>query len=329
MTSSKNTNRSEQSILVTGGAGFVGKNTVKLLLECGYSKITVIDNFSNSARDSLDFAKDKLTIFENDITDFNSIKEIFSTNKFTQVLHLAACTSVEESVKNPVGSRQNNISGFHNILELSRLFEVKSFVYASSAAVYGFSQELPLSENLELIPQSPYGFEKLVNEQYAALYDRLYGFKSVGLRYFNIYGYGQNPTSPYSGVITKFVDSAKSNINFKIYGSGNQTRDFIHVTDIARANLLALELYPAEPIVTNVCTGSETTLLELIEIITSNIKCDCKTDFLPEKIGDIKHSVGNNTKALDLLSFSSSVKIQEGIGTILTLLPRELLQKNV
>ena len=219
-------------VLVTGGAGFIGSHTVEGLLEAD-ARVRVLDNLSTGKRSNLPPHK-HLDIQVGDIRNPNDVA--MAMQGITHVLHLAAQVSVQASVESPPTSCSQNILGFVNVLHAARQQKVKRFVYASSAAVYGIPESVPLAENAELKPISPYGLEKYVNEQYATLFHSLYGFPSLGLRYFNVFGPRQDPKSPYAGVISKFIERISEQRPLTVFGDGLQTRDFIFVKDIARAN---------------------------------------------------------------------------------------------
>ena len=188
-------------VLITGGAGFIGSHTAEALLETGAS-VRILDNLSTGKRENLPADK-RLELQVGDIQNQNDVTEAMAG--ITHVLHLAAQVSVQASVEDPATSCSQNIQGFVNVLSAAKAQQVKRFVYASSAAVYGIPQHVPVAEKDALQPISPYGLEKSVNEQYAQLFHSLFGFESLGLRYFNVYGPRQDPTSPYAGVISKFL----------------------------------------------------------------------------------------------------------------------------
>ena len=225
------------NVLITGGAGFVGSHTAELLLNNGHS-VRVLDDFSSSKRNNLPKYTD-LEIVEGDIRDTNCVRK--SLRDITHVLHLAAQVSVQASNTDPLKSNSINLTGFLNVLHEAMNAKISRFVYASSAAVYGIPDQLPLTEFSSVQPTSIYGVEKAANDEIARIYNSLYGTLTLGLRYFNIYGTRQNIASPYTGVITKFIQNIETREPLMIYGDGRQTRDFIHVKTIARINILALQ----------------------------------------------------------------------------------------
>ena len=224
-------------VLVTGGAGFIGSHSVEHLLDQNIP-VRILDDFSAGSRQYLP-AHSLLEIQEGDIRDCRSVKK--AMEGMTHVLHLAAQVSVQASVDDPPRSCATNIGGFVNVLEAARSNGIQRMVYASSAAVYGRPEQLPLTETSEPRPCSPYGLEKYVNDQYATLFAKEFGISLLGLRYFNVYGPRQDPQSSYAGVISKFISMIEQEQPLSIFGDGTQTRDFIFVKDIAKANVHALQ----------------------------------------------------------------------------------------
>ena len=300
------------TILVTGGAGFIGSHTVDLLLAQNHS-VRVLDNFSNGSRSNLPEAHDKLDIIEGDITCEQDVKH--AMQGVDQCIHLAAQVSVVSSVEDASFSAQQNILGFVNIIEAMRKQNVSRLVYASSAAAYGNPVELPLNENSALSPESPYGLEKKVNEQYAELFLNLHKLSACGMRYFNVYGPRQDPKSPYAGVIALFVERIKNKQGLTIFGDGLQTRDFIFVHDVARANLAALQSDFNGAC--NVGTGSSVTLLKLIDVLEELCGWQVEKHFDAPREGDIVHSAAVVERLNKSLGFTAQVKLYEGLQALL------------
>lgn len=300
------------TVLVTGGAGFIGSHTVDLLLDQGLA-VRVLDNFSNGSMTNLPVSHSKLEIIEGDITDRSDVDR--SMEGVDQCIHLAAQVSVVSSIEDASFSAQQNIIGFVNIIEAMRKWDVTRIVYASSAAAYGNPIELPLSEDSALRPESPYGLEKKVNEQYANLYLKLHKISSCGLRYFNVYGPRQDPKSPYAGVIALFVERIKNKQALTIFGDGLQTRDFIYVGDVAQANFAALQSnYNG---VCNVGTGQSVTLLQLIEVLEQLCGWQVEKKFDLPREGDIVHS-GAIVDCLNReLDFTAQISLQDGLHSLL------------
>ena len=300
--------------LVTGGAGFIGSHTVEHLLG-KEQQVVVLDNFSSGKRENLPEFHRYLTVLEGDIRDSAIVTE--AANGITHCLHLAAQVSVVKSLEDPVDSATHNILGFINVLNAIKKNNVKRFVYASSAATYGNPANLPLVETEQLKPESPYGLEKQINELYVELYKELYDVSCCGLRYFNVYGPRQDPRSPYAGVIALFADAVLGKKPLKIYGDGSQTRDFVFVDDVARANLAALGSEYEGTV--NIATGSTVTLLELIEVLEMIVGHSCEKAFRPEREGDIKHSAAVVDTLEQTLKVTAKHSLEEGLRELLSI----------
>ncbi len=303
-------------ILVTGGAGFIGSHTVDHLLAHD-QKVVVLDNFSSGRRENLPDSHPLLAVIEGDIRDASAVAE--AADGVTHCLHLAAQVSVVKSLEDPVDSATHNILGFINVLNAVKKNNAKRFVYASSAATYGNPKTLPLPESEPLGPESPYGLEKQINELYVKLFKELYGISSCGMRFFNVYGPRQDPKSPYAGVIALFADAVLAKQPLTINGDGMQTRDFIFVNDVARANIAALEAGYEGAV--NVATGATVTLLELIEVLEKIAGHECEKIFAPEREGDIKHSAAKVETLHNKINITAKHSLEEGL--------RELLNQSV
>jgi len=316
-------------ILVTGGAGFVGSHSIERLLQAGHA-VTAFDNLSTGKASNLDGLD--VPLIEGDVRDMESLDEALAEG-YDAVLHLAAVVSVPLSVADPIGSHETNTRGTLNVLEAARRHGVRRVVHASSAAVYG---ELvpPLHERMLLEPLSPYAAQKLQNEIDAGVYARLYGLETVSLRYFNIFGPRQDPKSPYSGVLSIFIDALAEGRRPTIFGDGLQTRDFVYVGDVAQANVLALTnmepgssdtplpATPASPRqggttkggVYNVGTGKTTTVLEAYRAIAQALGVSVEPEFGPERGGDIRHSLANISAITQALGYHPETPFADGIG---------------
>lgn len=306
-----------QQILVTGGAGFIGSHTVDLLL-ANDKKVIVLDNLASGNLDNLALSHPNLQFINDDILNYAHLRKIVAD--CDAVMHLAALPSVPKSIEDPVKSLQVNMQGFVHVLQAIRE-SGKSIrlVYASSAAVYGDSSKLPCDdEALPAIALSPYALEKANNERYADLYARLFNIKSLGLRYFNAYGPRQDPASPYSGVISKFIELYQQNKPITIFGDGLQSRDFIHVSDIAKANLLALTSEFTG--VLNIATGIPETLLNLVGYIESLGDHPTELNFAPSRAGDVPRSYANIERAKQYLGFYYSTNLEQGIQSLLEIM---------
>ncbi len=297
-------------VLITGGAGFIGSHTAGCLLDEGH-RVTVLDNLSSGKRENLPTSSD-LRLIVGDINDAAAVADAISG--CDRVLHLAAQVSVAASVEEPVPSCRDNILGFVNILDHARRNGITRMVYASSAAVYGQPTELPLNETSPTAPSSPYGLEKLLNDQYARLATDLYGMCMLGMRYFNVYGPKQDPSSPYSGVISLFVDRLRRGEELNVHGDGGQTRDFVYVGDVARINTAAL----AGDIegVMNVGTGSSGTLMDLVEVLGEIAGVTPKVNHGPARQGDIRHSATSVERLRQTLASFPFTPLREGLNEL-------------
>jgi len=297
--------------LVTGGAGFIGSHSVEALLEAG-ARVTVLDNFSSGKRSNLP-RHAALDVVEGDIRDEALVRSL--VEPATHVLHLAAQVSVRASVEEPVASAGHNVTGFLNVLGAVKSHREVRMVYASSAAVYGAPRELPLTESSPCEPSSPYGLEKFINDQYAALFRSLYDVSTLGLRYFNVYGPRQDPASPYAGVISRFASRLNADEPLSVFGDGQQTRDFVFVKDVARANLAALRATATG--VVNVGTGISVTLLELIETLARCAGRTPEVRFDPPASGDIRHSAMRPDRIREALAMLPRTTLHDGLTALL------------
>ena len=303
-----------KQVLITGGAGFIGSHTADVLLSQGFA-VRVLDNLSSGKRANLNasaLADGRLSFINGDVRDAAVVDA--AVTGVDAVLHLAAQVSVPRSVADPVESSTHNIAGFLNVLDAVRRHKTPRMVYASSAAVYGVPEALPLTEANTAKPLSPYGLEKLINDQYAALYRELYGVSSVGMRYFNVYGPRQDPKSPYAGVISKFADGLEGARPLRVFGDGSQTRDFIYVGDVARANALALQSGVTD--VLNVGTGTSVTLLDLIDAMKEAFGKPAEVRHEPPATGDIAHSATNPARLKQTLGWQPATTFVQGLRAL-------------
>lgn len=297
-----------QKILVTGGAGFIGSHTVDALLAKG-CQVRVLDNLSSGKLANLPESHSRLEFVQGDIRDIDTVERV--CKGIDAVLHLAAQVSVQSSIEQPVLSGEINIRGFLNVLDTARRAGIKRVVYASSAAVYGMPSELPLTEAAMTRPMSPYGLEKLINDQYAALFAELYDMTCLGMRYFNVFGPRQDPRSPYAGVISKFNDCARSGSSLKVFGDGLQTRDFVYVGDVAASNVAALIC--SLPGTCNIGTGRSVTLLQMIDALSEVVGHTLPVEHLPERSGDIRDSCAVVERMQRTLGVTAQVSLVEGL----------------
>src|SRR6202790_2337681 len=250
--------------LVTGGAGFIGSNTVDELVRRGHG-VVVLDDLSSGKEDNLAEVRSKITFMKGSITDIEVVQKAMVQADY--VIHLAARTSVPRSVKDPVDTNRINVDGTLNVLVAARDNKVKRVVFAASSSAYGDTPTLPKSEDMQPVPISPYGVSKYVGELYAQTFGRCYGLENVCLRYFNIFGPRQDPDSPYSGVLSRFATAFLEDTPPVIYGDGEQSRDFTYVENAVQANLLASEAPNVSGKVFNIGTGSRYTLNKTLEIL--------------------------------------------------------------
>ncbi len=296
-------------ILVTGGAGFIGSHIVRALLAAGES-VRVLDDLSTGRADNL--AGLSVDFVRGDIRDAATVARAVAGVR--AVCHHAAMISVPRSVEDPLGSHRVNVEGTLTVLEAARQAGVKRFVLASSAAIYGDEPSLPKSEQSPQRPQSPYAIHKLIGEQYLRLYHDLYGLDTLSLRYFNVYGPRQDPASPYAAVIPLFIAALRDGRRPTIFGDGRQTRDFIYVGDVARANVAALQAPAPGGRVINVAGGRRIDLLELLATLGRIFGVDPDPLFAPERPGDVRHSVAAVEAAAQVLAFRPAVELPEGLA---------------
>jgi UDP-glucose 4-epimerase len=276
--------------IVTGGAGFIGSHIVEELVR-QHHEVVIIDNLSSGKRENIApfLSQFPVTFVQGSITDLPLLKEYCSGAD--GVFHEAAIASVPRSVANPAETHDVNLTGTLNVLIAARDCGIKKVVFASSAAVYGDNPELPKRETMMPDPLSPYAVTKLAGEHYCSVFSGLYGMQCVSLRYFNVFGPRQDPGSPYSGVITKFITNTLAHKPVTIFGDGKQTRDFVYVKDVVRANILAMEAGKAG--VYNVAGGSQLNLIELLEIIADVSGIRVPVEFAQPAAGDVRHSLAD------------------------------------
>lgn len=302
--------------LVTGGAGFIGSNIVAELLERG-EKVRVLDNFSTGKRENLNpfLSNPNFELIEGDLRSFHIVRE--AVQNITFVLHQGALPSVPRSIKDPLTSNNVNILGTLNVLEAAKEFGVKRVVYASSSSVYGDSEILPKVESMSINPLSPYALSKYAAERYCQIYNNLYGLESVCLRYFNVFGPNQDPTSQYSAVIPKFIKLIKNEVSPTIYGDGLQSRDFTYVSNNVEANILACTVENVEGHIFNIACGKRYTLLDLVKLINKILKKNIKPKFDSKRPGDVLHSLAGIDKAKQLLQYKVFVDFEDGLKKLI------------
>ena len=299
--------------LVTGGAGFIGSHIVDRLLADGY-RVRVLDNFSTGKRENLP-ESDDLDIITGDV---GSIDDVHKAMKDVElVFHEAAIASVPKTINDPLGSHTTNYLGTLNVLEAARQQGTRRVVFASSAAVYGDLPELPKREDMPLKPLSPYAVDKLASEYACQMYTHLHGLETVCLRYFNVYGPRQDPGSPYSGVISIFADRLKKGEQPVIYGDGEQTRDFVFVSDVVEANIKAATVDKAAGKVINIATGRVVTLNELLKSMCRILNREFDPGYENVRSGDIRHSSALTGLSEAVLDWRASIGIDDGLVRLL------------
>ena len=296
--------------LVTGGAGFIGSHLVDALLSEGCA-VTVLDNLSTGKLSNLEQAIDRITFYQGDLRNQEIL--INAAKDCDIIFHQAAVVSVPSTVNDPVDSAMVNEMGTLLVLEAARKNNIKKVVLASSCAVYGDDPDIPKHENMIPNPKSPYAVQKLAGEFYARLYFDLFGLESVCLRYFNVYGSRQDPSSPYSGVISIFMAKASSKKTPVIYGDGNQYRDFVFVKDVVRFNLLAANSDEAIGKTFNVGTGKFTRINRLWEMIRRLEGSNIEPEYERARPGDIRESVASIDYATKTLGFEPEVSFENGL----------------
>jgi UDP-glucose 4-epimerase len=303
------------SVLVTGGAGFIGSHLVDRLVSSGY-KVRVIDNLSTGKLANIQdhIENGKIEFVKGDIKDMEQVKKC--VHGVDAVLHLAAVTSVPFSVKNPTLTYETNVSGTLNLLVSLAKEHIGKFVFISSCAVYGDPQYLPVDENNPTNPISPYAESKLLGEHYSLGFHANGLLKAVALRFFNVYGLRQG-LNDYSGVITRFIDRIKQGLPLTIYGDGSQTRDFVHVSDIVEAIQCCLENENAEGQIFNIGSGKATSIDELAKTLLSLAGSKLEIIHEAPRQGDIKHSYANASKASKLLDYKPEMTLHDGLREIL------------
>ncbi len=298
------------SFLVTGGAGFIGSNIVAELVKLGHN-VRVLDNFSTGKRHNLEPFLDKIELIEGDIRSYHIVREAAAGMDY--ILHQAALPSVPRSIRDPITSNEVNVVGTLNILHAAKDANVKRVVFASSSSIYGETPELPKHEKMMLQPLSPYAVSKLAAEKYCFVFTKVYGLETVALRYFNVFGPKQDPTSQYSAVIPKFITAILNNKKPTIYGNGKQSRDFTYVSNVVNGNILAATKPGIAGIAVNCACHGQITLNYLVKKINEILGKKIKPDYTASKPGDIKHSFAAVEAAKKYLGYKPSVLFDEGL----------------
>lgn len=305
-------------VLVTGAAGFIGSHTVDRLLSDGH-RVTGIDNFRTGQRANLRgaLASASFALHEGDIAAPGTLDQLAGLVRPDAIIHLAALVSVQESITNPDANYRLNLHATHLVAEAARVRGVPRVVFASSAAVYGDTTDLPIRETTAKHPISPYGAAKLASEALLLGHAAAFGFTVRCQRYFNVFGPRQDPASPYSGVISIFDRRYREGKPVTIYGDGRQTRDFISVHDVARANALAATRPAVTSGAANICTGKATSLLEVIAVFHRHYPGVPAPTHMPFRPGDIIHSRGTAEEAAAAMGFRSEVSVEDGLAELI------------
>ncbi len=298
--------------LITGIGGFIGSSLARSLLSRG-EQVRGVDNFSTGRHENVAEIRTQIDFREADILDLDAMHD--ACRGVDYVLHQAAIPSVPKSVLDPLGSNQANVDGTVNVLIAARDAKVKRVVYAASSSAYGDTPTLPKHEEMTPNPISPYAVAKLASEHYMISFFRCYGLETVSLRYFNIFGPRQDPSSPYSGVLAKFITAMLRNEQPTIYGDGEQSRDFTYIDNAVEANLLACKAPAGEAAgkVFNVATGRRVTLIETFKMLQAITAYKGQPAYGPERSGDIKHSLADISKAARHLGYKPLVNFEEGL----------------
>ena len=298
-------------VLVTGGAGFIGSHIAAGLLESG-AKVRIIDNLSTGYLRNVEEVGGDVDFVEGSVADEKAIRRALEDVEL--VFHEAAIPSVPRSVESPVETHEASVNATFALLLAARDRGVRRVIYAASSSAYGNQPELPKREDMMPAPLSPYAVAKLVGEYYCKVFTHVYGLETVSLRYFNVFGPRQDPSSQYSGVISRFMSALLGGSQPVIYGDGEQSRDFTYVSNVVEANLLAAESTSAVGSVMNIANGERVSLNQLLEIMKSVTgNADVKAQYLPERAGDVRDSLADLTQARELLGYEPQIDLKEGL----------------
>ena len=302
--------KKEGLYLVTGGAGFIGSHICEALVKRG-ERVRVLDNLSTGRRGNLDHLADQVEFVEADLGDHDATRR--AVEGVGVVFHEAAIPSVPRSVEEPRLNHAANVDGTFNLLMAAREAGVRRVVYAASSSAYGETEALPKTEDMLPSPLSPYAAAKLFGEYYCQVFTRVYGLETVSLRYFNVFGPRQDPSSPYSGVISKFVTTLLAGERPVIYGDGEQSRDFTYIDNVVEANLRAAEAAGASGAIINVAIAERITLNRLLAELQRIIGTDLEPHYKQARAGDVRHSLADITLARQLLNYHPHVSLAEGL----------------
>ncbi len=300
--------------LVTGGAGFIGSHITHQLVAEGH-RVRILDNLSSGTEANLAGIRNDVEIVVGDIRDREAVS--LAASGVEVIFHQAAEPSVSRSVADPAAAFRTNIDGTLHVLEAARAQACRRVVFATTCAIYGDGPELPKVETLVPRPLTPYAMSKLAGEQLCAMFTRLYGVETLGLRYFNVFGPRQDPHSAYAAAIPAFVDAITSGRRPRVYGDGEQSRDFVSVSDVVRANLLAAAAPVANGQVVNVASGRSVTINQVLVTLGRTLNRPVFPDYLAARSGDIRHSAADISLARTLIGFEPKLSFEEGIALLL------------
>lgn len=298
-------------VLVTGGAGFIGSNLAEELIRQG-AKVAILDDLSTGFRENLEEIAGDFEFIEGDLNDDRAVSAAVEGAEI--IFHEAALPSVPRSVEDPGETHQACVNGTFNLLLKAKDAGVRRVIYAASSSAYGDQPTLPKVESMRAEPLSPYAAAKLMGEYYCSVFSRVYGLETISLRYFNVFGPRQNPSSMYSGVISRFIDALMTGKQPVIYGDGEQSRDFTYIANVVDANLKAAQSLKGAGQVINTANGERTSLNELLKVLQSITgRGDLQAQYLPERKGDVKHSQADNSLAVQLLGYEKLVGLEDGL----------------
>jgi len=296
--------------LVTGGAGFIGSNISEELVKRG-EKVRILDNFSTGKRENIVKFKDSIELIEGDLGNLEVVKRAMIGVDF--VLHQGALPSVERSIEEPLTTNKVNILGTLNVLLAACEAKVKRVIYASSSSVYGDTRTLPKKEVMKTSPQSPYAVTKLIGEEYCRIYYSIYGLETVCLRYFNVFGPRQDPSSQYAAVIPKFITLMLRGESPPIYGDGEQSRDFTFIDNVVKANLEACEAKGVSGRAFNIACGKSISINNLVQRLNRILKTRIEPTYQSPRKGDVRHSWADISQARKILHYSPEVGFAAGL----------------
>jgi len=296
--------------LVTGGAGFIGSHLAQALVEAG-NKVRILDNFSTGKEENISHLLDDIEVVRGDLRDLDTVRKAVKGVEF--VFHEGALPSVQKSVGDPLTTNHVNITGTLHVLMAARDEGVQRVIYAASSSAYGDSPTLPKTETMTAKPLSPYAVQKYAGEHYCRVFYDLYGLETVSLRYFNVFGPRQDPTSQYAAVIPRFITALAKGEPPTVYGDGEQTRDFTYIDNVVEANLRAARAGGAAGEVINIASGAQYSLNDVLRLLRGILRTDIEAVYTDPRPGDVRHSLADISKARSLLGYAPKVTFEEGL----------------